>query len=101
MTGPLPLTVLEPGGDKSQALGNFDRSGQPGDRNALRRVLWDGLQTAHGLLRSRKAETRLKAIHALSQIAATYDRALGDDDLEAQLALLEDRLEEAGLLKSA
>jgi hypothetical protein len=63
----------------------------PGDREALRARLWDAVEAAHALLRSRKPDVKLRAVHATSQAASAYAKLLDDGDLEARLEALEAR----------
>ncbi len=68
---------------------NPDTKVEPGDLEALRACLWDGVTAAHGLLKTRTNDTKLRAIHALSQSAAAYRAVLETADLEARIARLE------------
>jgi hypothetical protein len=63
--------------------------GKPGDLEALRACLWDGVTAAHDLLKTRTTDKKLRAIHALSQSAAAYRAVLETADLEARIARFE------------
>lgn len=65
------------------------RNGEPGDLTALRARLWDAVTTAHSLLKSRTNDTRLRAIHALSQSASAYRALVETSDLERRISALE------------
>lgn len=71
------------------------RRRKPGDLEALKRELWAAVTTAADLLDDDDALIRLKAVHAVSQSAASYRAVLSDADLEERLSALEHRLEEA------
>jgi hypothetical protein len=66
-----------------------------GDLSALKRRLWEAILTAGDLLDHDDPATRLRAVHATSQAAATYRSILADHDLEQRLAALEKRVEES------
>lgn len=66
---------------------------RPGDLDALRRKLWRAILAAEALLESESAETRLRAIHAISQAAASYRSIYADEVLEQRIAALEARAE--------
>ncbi len=60
-----------------------------GGLEALKRKLWRALLASETLLDSDDPQVRLKAVHALSQTAATYRAVYTDSDLEARLTALE------------
>lgn len=62
---------------------------ESGDMQALRSRLWAAVESAAGLLKSRKPEVRLKAVHATAQAGAAYRNVLETCDLEARIAALE------------
>lgn len=62
---------------------------EPGDLQALKRRLWDAVQAAHGILKSRKHDDKLRACHALGQLSNAYVKLCEVADLEARVAALE------------
>jgi|GEM_PF-2601587 len=65
------------------------KKNKPGNMHDLGEKLWAALQTAEDLLREDDPALKLKAIHALSQVAGTYARVYEVGELEARLAALE------------
>lgn len=70
---------------------------RPGDLDALRRKLWRAILAAELLLEHGGAQTRLRAVYAISQAAAGYRAILSDVELEARIAALEARAEKGRL----
>lgn len=60
-----------------------------GNLDALKRKLWRALLTSETLLDNDDPATRLRAVHALSQTAATYRAVYTDSDLERRISILE------------
>lgn len=69
---------------------------RPGDLDALRRKLWRAILAAELLLEHGDAQTRLRAVHAISQCSASYRGIIADVELEARIAALEARAEKGG-----
>jgi restriction endonuclease Mrr len=57
-------------------------------KDALK-VVWAALQTAHEILKHKDTAVRLKAVHAVSQTAATFTRMVEVGEFEARLDALE------------
>ncbi len=76
---------------------NRPRRLKPGDLDALKRELWGAVRAASDLLDHESPETRLRAVHAVSQSSAAYRNLLADTELEAIVAALEQRAAKAGL----
>ena len=72
------------------------RRRRPGDLSSLRRTLWAALLTAEELCDDPDPNIRLRALHAMSQLGATYMRTVEACDLEERLAQLEAALAELG-----
>ena len=68
------------------------RRHKPGSMDALRRELWAAVMAAGDLLDDDDPATRLRAVHAVSQSAAAYQRVYESSDLEARLEALEQAL---------
>jgi hypothetical protein len=64
-----------------------------GSLNALKRRVWASVLAAEDLLSHDDPQTRLRAVHAVSQAAACYRAVYADADLDARLAALEARAE--------
>lgn len=60
-----------------------------GSLDALKRRVWGAILAAEDLLEHSDAQTRLRAVHAVSQAAATYRSIYADADMDARLAALE------------
>ena len=63
-----------------------------GDLQQLQRLLWHALLEAKAVLdraTEDEAELKLKAVHALGQVAAHYSRLVEATELEARLQALE------------
>lgn len=65
------------------------RRRKPGDLSSLRRTLWAALLTGEELADDADPATRLRALHAISQLAGTYLKAIEVADLEARIEALE------------
>jgi hypothetical protein len=63
----------------------------PGDLEALRRKVWGAVLEAEGLLMRPRASmaTKLRAIHALTQVALAYQRIVQGSELEERIRRLE------------
>jgi hypothetical protein len=100
---PLWLPLGEGGGSvdnplEDQANASLKRPRNPGDLHALQRKLWWALVRAEAVMDAEEAtaEQRLRAIHALNQVAATYMNLLKTSDFEARLAKVEQALQRNG-----
>lgn len=72
------------------------RARKPGDFDQLLLVLWGAIREAEDILYAAAeadTETRLRAIHALSQSASVYARILADEDTERRLQAVEAALQ--------
>ena len=67
---------------------------ESGDLQALKCRLWDAVTAAHGILRSRRNDDKLRACHALGQLSNSYTRLCEVADLESRIASLESRAEQ-------
>ena len=65
------------------------RRSKPGGMAALKRELWAAIMAAGDLLDDDDPATRLRAVHAVSQSAAAYQRIHESADLEARVEALE------------
>ena len=65
-----------------------------GTVNDLRRKLWRAMAAADDVLADKKAEPtlKLKALHALTQASGAYLKIVEVGELEARLAVVEERL---------
>jgi len=70
------------------------RRRRPGDLSSLRRTLWAALLTGEELADNPDPAVRLRALHAISQLAATYLRAIEVSDIEERLRKLEAAVQE-------
>ena len=79
-----------------QSKSPLKRPRKPGDLHALQRKLWWALLRAEEVLDTEGAPTeqRLRAVHAISQTAATYANLLKTSDLEARILALEQALQQ-------
>mgnify|MGYP001105632515 CR=1 FL=1 len=68
------------------------RRRKPGDLATLRRVLWTGVLSAEELLGSENPELKLRAVHAIAQVSASYAKLCESSDLEARIVALEQEL---------
>ncbi len=65
-----------------------------GDLQAIRRKLWMAILHAEDTLeQAEEPELRLKAVHALSQCCGQYIKLLETGEIEARLAVLEERVQ--------
>jgi hypothetical protein len=64
----------------------------PGDLDALRRKVWSAVLEAEALLMRPRASiaTKLRAIHALTQVALAYQRIVPGSELEERIRRLEE-----------
>jgi hypothetical protein len=64
----------------------------PGDLEALRRKVWGAVLEAEGLLMRPRASItmKLRAIHALTQVALAYQRIVQGTELEERIRRLEE-----------
>ncbi len=86
--------MANPNPDPLKARMAKKRKGRTGDLPALRRKLWVALLHAEDVLENAtEPELRLKSIHAFSQTAGQYAKLLEIGELEARLALLEERVQ--------
>ena len=65
------------------------RKRKPGDLKAVAVTVWEALEVARELLGHEEAGLRLKAVHAVGQVAGAYARVYEVGELEARLAVLE------------
>jgi hypothetical protein len=79
-----------------QAKSRLKRPRKPGDLAAVQRKVWWALLRAEEVLDTAgvPTEQRLRAVHAISQTAATYANLLKTSDLEARIAALEQALQQ-------
>lgn len=65
------------------------RKRKPRDLQAVAAKLWAALETAEELLGHEDDQMKLKAVHAVSQVAGSYARVYEVGELEARIAALE------------
>ncbi len=73
----------------SDAKNRLPKRVRPGDLDALRRKLWRAILAAELLLEHSDAQTRLRAVHAISQCSASYRGIIADAELEQRISALE------------
>ena len=65
------------------------RRPKPGDTASLRRVLWQAIREVEGVIEDANADTKLKAVSALSTVSGVYLKCTEAHDFEKRLAALE------------
>ena len=71
------------------------RKRKPGNLQAVAVKLWAALEAAEELLAEEDPHLRLKAVHAVSQVAGSYAKVYEVGELEARLQALEGAQEPA------
>jgi hypothetical protein len=81
-----------------QSKSPLKRPRKPGDITALQRKLWWAILRSEEVLDTpdTAAEQRVRAVHALTQAAATYANLLKTSDFEARLTAIEQALHQHG-----
>ena len=89
--------MSNPNADPTKARQAKKRKRKPGNLQAVAAKLWAALEAAEELLAEDDPHLRLKAVHAVSQVAVSYTKVYEVGELEARLQALEVTLNLDGL----
>ena len=89
--------MSNPNADPTKARLAKKRKHKPGNLQAVASKLWAALEAAEELLGEEDPYLRLKAVHAVSQVAGSYAKVYEVGELEARLQALEAVQEPGGL----
>lgn len=70
------------------------RRSKPGDLAALKREIWAAVLAAGDLLEHHDPQTRLRAVHGVTQAGNVFRAVVESADLEARIRALEGRAEQ-------
>ena len=88
--------MSNPNADPTKARLAKKRKRKPGNMQAVAGKLWAALEAAEELLAEDDPHLRLKAVHALSQVAGSYAKVYEVGELEARTQALEAVLNRTG-----